>query len=363
MRKRLQLVSLLILACSAAVPAIAAEGRTPVYLDGTVILADGKYVMTRNIVSAAGVPVIDIVAPYVDLDLNGFTIFGGPGAPCIQISGSPTEVRIFNGTLVDGGQGIVRPPALGPAQTIIIEDMKIEAMNGVAIELWDVETAVIRRNRIIDPGGPGISLPTPGLFTHGSITDNTIKRTLGDGVFVDTAAAMEISRNQLEVVGSGLGGNGIALFNSVGCLVAENVISDPAGDGILLGNSGGNKLRNNVIRHAFGHGIYVDIGSADNFVVDNVATDCGFDFGFGHGLWVEGRRNHIEGNTLNGNQSCGMMLDAPSGANVFGRNMARGNVGVGCLPCPLLFPPESCDNSGAGNDTNLENMIPGPPPF
>ncbi|UCF68723.1 MAG: right-handed parallel beta-helix repeat-containing protein [Acidobacteriota bacterium] len=362
MRKTLVFVVLSILACLVAGPVVAAEGRTPVYLDGTVIGASGKYIMTRNIVSGgAGIPVIDIVAPYVDLDLNGFTIFGGPGAPCIQISGTPVEVRIYNGTLVDGGSGIFRPLGLGQAQTVIIEDLKIEAMNGTGIELNEVETVVIRRNRIIDAGAVGILLPSPP-FKHGSITDNTIKRTRSDGISIDSAAAMEISHNQLEVIGAGVAGNGIVMKGSVGCLVAENLISDAAGEGIILANSNGNKLRNNVVRHAFSHCIHFDVACVDNFILDNVGTDCGFDFGAGHGLWIEGRRNHIEGNTLNGNQDCGLLLDNPSSGNVFGRNMARGNIGAGCPAICGLFPPESCD-LGVGNDSNLENMMPGPPPF
>ena len=45
-------------------------------------------------------------------------------------------------------------------------------------------------------------------------------------------------------------------------------------------------------------------------------------------------------------------------------SMARGNDPLGAGSCPpgppclLLFPPDSCDVSAAGNDTSLENMIP-----
>jgi len=83
-----------VLAALIVVPAIAAEGRTPVYLAGTVIAADGRYILTRDIsASGAGTPVIMIQAPNVDLDLNGLTIFGAPGVPCIDITAPPPESR------------------------------------------------------------------------------------------------------------------------------------------------------------------------------------------------------------------------------------------------------------------------------
>ena len=58
----------------------AAEGRTPIWLPGTVINADGRYVVTRNIVGA-GLPAIEIQTPAtrVELDLNGFAIDGSAG--------------------------------------------------------------------------------------------------------------------------------------------------------------------------------------------------------------------------------------------------------------------------------------------
>jgi parallel beta-helix repeat protein len=79
-----------------------------------------------------------------------------------------------------------------------------------------------------------------------------------------------------------------------------------------------------------------------------------------HGLWVQGTRNLVERNTLNGNTGCGLFLMGPM--NTYGRNMARGNGGLGCGPCFALFPPESCD-AAPGNTSFGDNLIPGPPVF
>ncbi len=364
MKRAIVVVALLVSTIVLALPASAAEGRTPVFLDGTIIGADGRYVLTRNIVGAAGVPVITIAGANVDLDLNGFTVTGSPGAVSIEIvpGPPPQDIKIHNGTIVGGAAGIIRPPG-PPSERLVIEDIKLRDQTADAIVIFDtIETVHIRRTSIRRAGASGIVLIGPA-FTNGSIEHCSIKETGGDGIFIDTAAAFEISNNQLEVPGAGAGANGIVLSFCLGCLVDQNVISDPGFFGIEMRQSSGCKLYNNVIRHAFNTGIHLDPGSSDNLLLNNVATDCGFDIPPGHGLWVEGTRNHIEGNTFNANQACGMLFDFASSFNTFGRNMARGN-GPGCVfPCILLFPPDSCDASAVGNDTSLENMIPGPPPF
>ncbi len=346
-------------------PAIAAEGRTPVFLDGTIIGSDGRYILTRNITSAGAGAVITIAASNVDLDLNGFTITGAPGVTSIDIpppaAGAAQDLRIHNGIIVGGDAGIIRHPG-PPTQRIVIEDMRLRDQGFDAIVLLDtIETVHIRRTSIRSPGGGGITIIGPA-FTNGSIEGCSIKETGGVGILLDTAAAFEIAHNRLEVAGAGAGASGIVMSGCVGCFANQNVISDPGFYGIELKSSKGNKIHNNVIRHAFSTGIHVDAGSGDNLILDNVMTDCGFDIPPGHGLHIEGFQNHIHGNTINSNESCGLFFDLGSFGNTFGRNMARGNGGGGgCFgpPClGFLFPPDSCDASGAANDTSTENMIP-----
>ena len=354
--------SIITLALVVTLPALAAEGRTPVFLDGTIIGADGRYVLTRNIVSGGVGPVISIAASDVDLDLNGFTIFGSAGVASIEIPPGPVaqDIKIHNGTIVGGVVGIIRHPG-GPAERIVIEDMKLRDQGADGITILDtIETVHIRRTSIRRTGAHGIFIIGPG-FTNGSIENCSIKETADAGILLDTAAAFEISNNQLEVPGTALGSSGIVLIKGVGCLISQNTISDPGLHGIELRDSMGNKLYNNVVRHAFTTGIYLNPDSSDNLIMNNVATDCGFDSPPGHGLHVESFQNNIMGNTLNGNHGCGMLFDLFSFGNTFGRNMARGNGLGGACPaaaCVLLFPPDSCDMSGGGNDSSTENMIP-----
>jgi len=356
-------LSIITLALVATLPALAAEGRTPVFLDGTIIGADGRYILTRNIVSGGAGPVISITASNVDLDLNGFTIFGALGTVGIEIPPVPVsqDIKIHNGTIIGGDVAIFHPPG-PPAERLVIEDLKLRDQGLDAIAIFDTfETVHIRRVSIRRTGATGILIIGPA-FTNGSIENCSIKETSGAGIEIDTAAAFEISNNQLEVPGTGAGGaSGIVLSLGVGCLISQNTISDPGIHGIELKDSRGNKIYNNVIRHAFTSGIHLTPDSSHNLIMNNVATDCGFDVPPGHGLHVEGFENQIHGNTLNGNWGCGMLFDLPSFGNTFGRNMARGNGLLGTCPaaaCLLLFPPESCDISAAGNDSSTENMIP-----
>jgi hypothetical protein len=354
-------LSIITLVLATAAPAPAAEGRTPVFLDGTFIGADGRYIVTRNIVSGGGgFPVITIGATNVDLDLNGFTLFGAPGAPVIELPppGVFTDVKIHNGTIVGGDSAVRRAPG-PPAQRLVIEDLKVREQIVDAIWLDNVETVHVRRTSVMNAGGNGIWL-SGGLLTNGSIEHCSINETVGDGIRLETVSAFEVAHNNLELPGGAGGAGGITVIAGLGCLLNQNVIGHAGFTGIFLRQGTGNKLYNNVIRRAASSGILVDAASGDNLILNNVVTESGLGLPPGHGLHVEGFRNHIHGNTLNGNESCGMLFDVPSFLNTFGRNMARGNgTGGGCGgPCALLFPPDSCDVSGAGNDTSTENMIP-----
>ena len=349
----------------------AAEGRTPVFLDGTVIAAEGRYILTRNIASGGGgVPVIDIAATKVDLDLNGFTISGAPGAPAILISAPPAEVRIHDGT-IDGGDRSIWRPAGPLGRLVIIEDVRSHDALSNAIHIQDTENVAIRRNNVIDTaGGGGIVVDSPGgNLVHGEITHNAIKRVKGNGIHVYLGFAVEIGHNQIELAGAGTpgAGNGIFLEDSVGCLLLENVVSRAASDGLLLRNSQGNKLFDNVVRMAFDNGIRVDLGSADNHIYRNVATNCGLFTGVGSGILVEGARNDLNNNTSNSNAGCGLRFVGP--ANVLRANTALGNgvIAGACPPpaaCAPMFSPNSCDATGGANPSGEpfapNNMIAAP---
>ncbi len=154
MRRIIPGLSISVLAVLAVVPAMAAEGRTPVFLDGTVILVDGDYVVTRDIKGAGLGPTISIHSSNVDLDLNGFTVsntVGGPPVIEIALPASPERIRIHNGKLVGGANGIVRLPGAGPGKMVIVEDVRVtDNSGGPSIHLGELNNVAIRRCHIQD---------------------------------------------------------------------------------------------------------------------------------------------------------------------------------------------------------------------
>jgi parallel beta-helix repeat protein len=356
------LVGVLLLACLVVlnlIPATpAAEGRTPVFAP-TVITTNGRYIVTRNIVGTGAGPVIDIATDNVDLDLNGFLLTEPAGAfPVILISGPTRQVTIHDGTLALGSAGIEAP---APGEKLVVEGVKSQGAGGAGIHNVDIQTIVIRRSVVEGSGGTGI-LIDGGAIHSGAIENNVLQDVGGDGIFFNSGS-VGILNNRI----ARSGGTGISLFNSAGSLVSENTIVDAAGDGLLVRSGKGNKLFDNVVRGNGINGIHLDPATSDTLVLNNVSAGNGSAVG-GHGLLVEGDQNLIERNTLNSNTGAGLFFPAIGCQNTFGRNMARGNGGVGLPACggvPALFPPNSCNvcPGATANSTFGDNLIPGPPIF
>lgn len=348
------------LAVSSLPPVRAAEGRTPVWLPGTVIAAPGRYIVTRNLAGGAG-PIVNITVGDVDLDLNGMTLDGGgAAAPVVLVSGAGVgDVVLHDGTLLDGGENVA---ATAPGLRLVLQDLKINGSGGAAIHITDSQNFTVRRVTISGAGTEGILVDGP-FPKQGTIADNLVRRTFGSAIRVIGGTSLGVLNNRVEETGGGT--FGISLDGCEACLVLENTVHATGDVGILLRSFKGGKVYNNVVGKAGSHGIVLDGASSDSLVLNNVATGSGAVVAGGCGLFVEADRIMIEGNTLNANSGAGLRLGPGSSLLTFGRNTARGNAGVGVGPCavaPVLFPPNSC-NDGAGNTTFGNNLIPGPPVF
>jgi len=376
MQRRLVRVSILLSLGVLTLAAYAAEGRIPVWAPGTVLGADGKYIVTRNIPGAGGA-VITIGAPNVDLDLNGFTLSGVAGSPVISVVPGTDHVTIKNGTLAGGALGIDIP---GSVRKVDIEGVKIHDTAGSGIHLGDVEGAAIRGVEVTDTGSEGLLWDGPAFVKHGSIEGNLFRRTAAGIAILNNCSSVAIANNRIEEPGVGAGGvfpgAGIALVVCGAALVSENTIERTKLDGINLINSKGNKLIDNVIRTAGGNGIHLDPGSSDNFLIHNVATGSGTGaLGTGgSGIMIESAENVAETNVTNANAGIGLHYCGGACANTFGRNTARGNTGAVlpafCGGCPAFGPgalfPNSCNSPAAcavPNTSSSGNLIPGPPIF
>jgi parallel beta-helix repeat protein len=375
-------------------PAVAAEGRTPIYAWQTTITAPGKYIVTRDIFplicTAAPIEIQVPAAPpipagHVDIDLNGFRVAACPGHPVIHAVGQD-NITIRNGTLMFGDYGVfIEADPAEPAarnRKVVIEDVKVMDVLIAGIQLNGITDFALRRNNVIITDSFGIGQTQEGIVIDGqvgadpyvpikgTIEDNQVERT-GGGITVRGGSSVAIVNNRIEdiaVIAQPPAQGGIVYDISSDGLIASNTVERiEGGDGIYLGDTHGCKVYNNVVREASGNGIHIAGRSHDSLILENVVTLNGMD-----GCLVEGSRNFVDRNLLNVNcqsgiQACwGLHFAAGFGGvdNTFGRNTARGNLGVppACPagPGPYVPTTDFCDElpgSGSFNDNYMPNFF------
>jgi hypothetical protein len=351
---RIASAGLVLLLAMTATSALAAEGRTPVWQPITIMPGgEGRYILTRDISAPAGMPAIDILPGTiaVDVDLNGFTIYGSGGMNVVQAVGVDS-LTVRNGTIMGGGgDGI----SATECRKVVVEDVKVQFMDNHGIGLYNVANFAIRRNIIhAAQHGDGImadgTLVDPVMYVEGTIEDNLV-RECGGGISVYAGSSVAITNNRIEATTSADG-----IFISPGpqqdipgcaaCLIAENTIQEASASGMWLSFLTGSKIHNNVVIYSGAEGIWLDVGSDTNLVLDNVVSFSG-----GNGLLVDSFLNHLERNLLNSNGVAaglgwGMYLRG-GGQNTYRGNTAQGNVGFPAA-CPgIPATTDFCDTGPA----------------
>jgi parallel beta-helix repeat protein len=355
----------------AALPAFAAEGRIPIWQPVQIFPGtEGQYVVTRNIGALPGMPVIDILpgTVSVDIDLNGFTLYGLDTdiIHATQID----SLTIRNGTLLFGmGDGI----RVDEARKVVIEDVKIQFVEQRGIELNEVYSFALRRNVLANmEQGEGIyvdgSFVDPSLPTSGTIEDNLVRQCFrGINLFFGSSVMMQ--NNRIEACpGDGIfvspGPTG-ALYGCIACIIAENTIQESGAIGMWLSHFEASKVYNNTVTFSGAEGIWLDVLSDDNLVLDNVSSQNG-----ANGLLVDSNQNHLERNVLNTN---GLFAPPAWGMHLRGfANTYRGNTALGNAGNPALCPgfpatTDFCDATGGANTSPLnqpptlagDNLMPG----
>jgi len=359
----------------AAVPAVAGEGRTPVYSGPMVIFTSGKYVLTQNmLLMACGPPSILIMASDVDLDLNGFTVPACPGDTSIEVQ-EVDNVVIRNGTVKGGKYGIHFIGSAAPGNhKVVIEDVKAVDLTDNGFLLQRYTDFALRRNNAYGNAKEGILIDGGGMTVAGTIEGNQVEKC-GGGITVRGGASVGIINNRLRdltIIAAPPAQGGIVYdYSSAGLIENNTVQAITGGSGIYLGDSSGNKIHDNVVLGAAGHGICLAGNSDDNLVFENVSSMNGND-----GLRVEGSGSHIDRNTLdrncqNGTTSCwglhfALLVALPGADNTYGRNTARFNLGAAasCPAAPLPAKPPTkdfCDEQPAaplGNSSFNDNYMP-----
>jgi parallel beta-helix repeat protein len=341
-------ICLCVVSISLVVPAMAGEGRIPIW-EPTVITQDGNYIVTRDIASPGG-PVIQVTGlRSVEIDLNGFTLYGPSGGGAAIQANEVINLTVRNGTLWATG-----PPSDGigafDTHKVVIEDVKFQDHSSSGIYLTNPLQVAIRRNIVIG-GADGLFIQGPGEGVEGIIEQNVFK-AVGAGINVDTATSLSILNNQ--IVGADDAVVGIDLTTANSCIVAQNTV-EGFSYGIELLFALGNKIYNNTV-HRCGEGFRI-IDSSGNLILENVSN-----LNSSYGMYVTGGFNRIHGNVLTDNGDVGLWLAGSSSGNVYTRNLMRANGGTpqtctnattACLDTDL------CDN-GTGNTTFGDNVGPDP---
>jgi nitrous oxidase accessory protein NosD len=354
-----------------ALPVLAAEGRIPIWQPVQIFPGgEGKYILTRDVMANAAQPVAIDILPgtvAVDIDLNGFTIYGL--ANVIQAVGVDS-LTVRNGTIMgSNGDGIHAMEC----RKVVIEDVKLQFTQGYGIALLNVQNFAVRRNIIVQTGNEGIYVDgtwvDPFTVVDGTIEGNLIRECFR-GVTLYYGSSVAITDNRIEATF----GDGIFISpgphdvdsGCVACLIRENTIEEAQGNGMWLSYFEGGKVHNNAVTRSQAEGIWLDWMSRDNLLLDNVVTRSG-----SNGLIIQSDFNHVERNVLNENGwmggGWGLFFSQGAVGNTYRGNTAQGNPGPPAA-CPG-FPATTdfCDASGGANTSPFaavglggDNLMPGP---
>jgi parallel beta-helix repeat protein len=150
------------------------------------------------------------------------------------------------------------------------------------IDIIDVANITITGNTVEDNLLHGIG--SEGFINGCVISDNTIRRCVGAGIWSPSAYDSEISRNTI----TDCDGGGIEILAAaVRCQILNNVVEGSSGLGIQVGVSTGVDIMHNRVVDFSGRGLYVT--SADGLHIHNntilSCSDCGMDLrNFGNSL-------------------------------------------------------------------------------
>jgi len=254
----------------------------------------GAYLLTENLeVEEAGLTAIEIVAPTVDLDLNGFVI-EGPVVCDFQERGDSCSGSVQG----LGGWGV---DVVFDGHGGKVHGGSIRGMGRGGIILATVGFTVSDMT-IVGNGGEGIWSPGFGVMGAFLIESNVVTHNRSIGIDV----SLSLVRNNT-VFRNGSWGINAFKSNSV-----ENTVSSNAGVGIQ-GSSANGLIRANVVAANTGAGI----ASASCLILDNVSAE-------------------------NGQEQLDMSAGVgEGGAGWGGNNLTRkglpGQCGIG--PCELFTPP------------------------
>lgn len=271
-------------------------------------------VLDSNVGPCTGTGLI-VAASNITLDLNGFTVSGGPageGGPGIQVSGR-TGVTVKNGTVSQFDAGVAIEGGSGNTVTgmRILDNRSNFGDYGDGIAVFNSNSNSITNNQVRNNGpydGIGLIRSSFNVIDSNQITDNNQSTTNTAGI-------------RLENLNLGAGGN------------------FPSNDNIVT---------NNLVSNSGTFGIQVFAGGSRNQIKFNQSVNNTLD---GITVFAGGNNNVIEGNRVQGNRANGIRIRAAAGSfpGPTGNQILR-NVSFGNATFDLRDDQPNCDgNQWHGN--------------
>jgi len=279
----------------------------------------GSYYLTGNVVGAAGRHGIEIDAPNVTLDLNGFSLTGVAGSLAGVFAGNSAtalNITVKNGT-ISGWSARGVELAMGEGCTVERVTASNNSGDGIAPGFYArVHACIARlngggfvlggRSVVTDSiaqmnTGPGFQALNGATISGSTAVDNT-----GIGFEVDIVGSLTLCTAD---------SNGIG-FEVNGILIDRCVARSNASFGI--GAFAGSVVRGSLAFFNVTDGILV---GSDCTIIDNTADSNG-NGGVGAGIHVTGNDNRIERNTCT---DADVGIDGDIAGNFYASNTCSGN--------------------------------------
>ena len=294
-----------LLALVLAPPALAADGRTPIW-EPTTITEPGAYTLARDLVTDGSVALITIAASGVDLDLAGHTLSGtglGTAVYVLAVDGVRIHDGVFRG-LVDGvwaSQSAavvverircvdnVRCLLLGEFGPVVVRDCNLSS-SLISLYLISAQPAIVERNVL---AGVGNATQPLRLLTSNAlrIEDNAAVLMSNYWALLTTGDAVRVDSNRVVKVG----GDTALWFDGPATVVQDNAVST----GQVQATRDDVAFRDNVVRAS------PDIALAQ--------------------LRLTAARALLSGNLVSGGAALGLSFESTASRGVLSGNVARGN--------------------------------------
>lgn len=256
------------------------------------ITKPGSYYLAADVVGANGDNGILIEASNVTLDLNGFSVVGGPGSVFAISSNSPqTNIVITNGSVRGwGSAGVYLPTATGSRYTNLTvancgsyglyagDNSRIEhciVRNNLSAGILSSNRSVVANCTSIQNSGDGISLGNGSSAQDCLSSDNTGTGIVGS----DASTVLDCTATSNDI-------DGIRV--AWGCTVERCNAFSNTEDGIQIGSY--SRVKDSFAR-TNGSGIRIDANSTRAKIMDNECVQNGT------GIKVDGSSNLITGNS------------------------------------------------------------------